>query len=64
MKDREYLQEMAYIAAEKEDLEQKELRELDQLRKPAKIIIQYHDGKRYRKLNRFNLNPVSLRGNY
>jgi len=60
MKDREYLQEMAYIEAEKEDMAQKELRELDRLRKPAKIIIEYRDGTKYRKLNRRFINTFQI----
>ena len=60
MKDREYLQEMAYIFAEKEDAENKELRELDQLRKPAKIIIVNHNGKKYRKLPKSYINSFSF----
>jgi len=62
MKDREYLQEMAYIMAEKEDLEQKELRELDRItiRKPAKIKILKENEYGRKEINRLAVNPLPL----
>ena len=62
MKDREYLQEMAYIEAEREDLEQRELRELDRIsgRKPAKIKV-FKETKYGRKeISKLAVNPIPL----
>lgn len=57
-KDREYYQELAYLEAEKEFQERKELEEYDQYtQKPAKILIQKHGE---RAITKFGVNPVPL----
>lgn len=59
MKDREYLQEMAYIEAEKEYFEQKEIEQLDKIRLPAKItILKKDEYGNTRKVNNFAVNPL------
>lgn len=63
IKDKEYFQELAYLEAEKEEMFRKEMRELDQARKPAKIIIEYKNGKKYRKLNKSDFNTFSVHRN-
>ncbi len=62
MKDREYLQEMAYIEAEKEDWEQKEIRELDMIsvRKPGKIKILKETEYGRKEITRLAVNPIPL----